>query len=131
MTNPDPDLPIAVFDSGLGGLTVLKALALSLPEESFLYLGDTARLPYGSKSISTIRRYVHQNIDFLLQQKVKAIVIACNSASSALLTEKIESAIPLYNVITPGAQKALSLTRNRRIGVLGARATVNARGYVK
>lgn len=122
--------PIGVFDSGIGGLTVLKELALQFPQENFLYLGDTARLPYGSKSPQTIRKYSEQNIHFLEKQNVKAIVIACNTASSQL-TEKEFDGLPIYNVIEPGSQRALELSESRRIGVLGTRATINSQAYTR
>lgn len=131
MSASSADLPIAVFDSGLGGLTVLKALAQALPQENFLYLGDTARLPYGSKSLATIRRYVKQNIDFLTHQKVKAIIVACNSASTVLISEKLDCPVPLYNVIAPGAAKAAGVSASKRIGVIGTRATVKGKAYVQ
>lgn len=122
--------PIGVFDSGIGGLTVLKELALQFPQESFLYLGDTARLPYGSKSPSTIRKYSEQNIEFLRQQNVKAIVIACNSASTQV-PEKEFFGLPVYNVIGPGSQRALEVSSGLRIGVLGTRATINSQAYTQ
>lgn len=122
--------PIGVFDSGIGGLTVLKELALQFPQENFLYLGDTARLPYGSKSPQTIRKYSEQNIHFLEKQNVKAIVIACNTASTQM-TEKEFDNLPVYNVIEPGSERALQLTQSGRIGVLGTRATVNSQAYTK
>lgn len=126
------DRPIGLFDSGIGGLTVLKSLMTALPQETFVYLGDTARLPYGSKSPSTIDRYVRQNIRFLTDMDVKAIVVACNSASTVLLgVSRDEFPIPVYNVIEPGAATALSVTKSKRIGVLGTKATVSARAYVK
>jgi glutamate racemase len=120
--------PIGVFDSGIGGLTVLKELALQFPNENFLYLGDTARLPYGSKSPSTIRKYSEQNIKFLDKQEVKAIVIACNSASTQVPEDEFDG-LPVYNVITPGAQRALEMSSTARIGVLGTRATINSQAY--
>ncbi len=122
--------PIGVFDSGIGGLTVLKELALQFPQESFLYLGDTARLPYGSKSPQTIRKYCEQNIHFLKEQNVKAVVIACNTASSQV-PEKEISGLPVYNVIDPGAERALAMAPSARIGVLGTRATINSQAYTK
>lgn len=122
--------PIGVFDSGIGGLTVLKELAMQFPQESFLYLGDTARLPYGSKSAGTIRKYSEQNIQFLINQKVKAVVIACNSASSQVPEANFEG-LPIYNTISPGSQRALKLSGSGRIGVLGTRATVNSQAYTK
>lgn len=122
--------PIGVFDSGIGGLTVLKELAHQFPHESFIYLGDTARLPYGSKSADTIRKYSEQNIQFLKKQDVKALVIACNSASTQVQETEIEG-LPIYNVITPGAQRALSMSASKRIGVLGTRATIGSQAYTK
>ncbi|MDJ0839447.1 MAG: glutamate racemase [Acidobacteriota bacterium] len=120
---------IGIFDSGIGGLTVLCALKKVLPSESFNYLGDTARLPYGSKSPETIRRYLSQNIDFLEHQGVKALVVACNSAST-VLREEHWAGRPIYGVIGPGSKKALDMTRNGRIGILGTRATVTSGAYV-
>lgn len=128
--NQEDSRPIGVFDSGIGGLTVLKELALQFPQESFLYLGDTARLPYGSKSPHTIRKYSEQNIEFLQNQNVKAIVIACNSASTQV-PEREFAGLPVYNVIGPGSQRALEVSEGLRIGVLGTRATINSQAYTK
>lgn len=122
--------PIGVFDSGIGGLTVLRELAHQFPHENFLYLGDTARLPYGSKSPQTIRKYSEQNIHFLKKQDVKAIVIACNTASSQV-PEREMMGLPVYNVIGPGAERALQLSQTKRIGVLGTRATINSQAYTQ
>lgn len=122
--------PIGVFDSGIGGLTVLKVLAERFSQESFLYLGDTARLPYGSKSPQTIRRYSEQNVRYLLRQGVKAVVIACNSASSQFPEPEFEG-VAIYNVIHPGSFKALNLTKNKKIGVLGTRATIKSAAYAQ
>lgn len=125
--------PIGLFDSGIGGLTVLKSLLPRLPNESFVYLGDTARLPYGSKSPDTIERYLRQNIRFLLDRNVKAIVVACNTASTVLLGRPAADfgfTVPVYNVIEPGAEAACQATRTKRIGVLGTKATVAAKAYV-
>jgi len=119
---------IGIFDSGVGGLTVMRELLEALPQESFLYLGDTARLPYGSKSPQTIRRYLTQNIDFLKRFGTKAIVVACNSASTVLDTDEWNG-LPIYGVIRPGAGAACSQTRNKRIGVLGTRATIRSSAY--
>ena len=121
---------IGIFDSGFGGLTVLKALIHKLPEESYTYLGDSARLPYGTKSKATIRKYLQQNIAFLIQHGVKAIVVACNSASSVLLAED-DFAVPVFGVIEPGARVARETTSNGKIGVIGTRATVQADSYVR
>lgn len=128
MTKPNGSLPIGVFDSGIGGITVLKSLASHFPNENFIYLGDTARLPYGSKSPETIANYSKQNIEFLYEKGVKAIVIACNSASSHCPID-MYLGVPIYNVITPGARVAVEMTTNGRIGVLGTRATVNSESY--
>jgi glutamate racemase len=124
------DAPIGVFDSGLGGLTVLRQLGLTFNNENFLYLGDTARLPYGSKSPQTIRLYLEQNIEFLLSHKVKAIVVACNSASS-VITPQDTWPVPVYNVIDPGSRLAAEKTMNQKVGVIGTRATVSQASYVK
>lgn len=123
--------PIGVFDSGIGGLTVLKALCQALPNENFVYLGDTARLPYGMKSAQTIKKYVEQNAQYLCRQDVKAIVVACNSASSVILGQKQMNSHPLYNVIEPGAQKAAQVSDSKRIGVLATKATASGAAYVR
>jgi glutamate racemase len=121
-------LPIGVFDSGLGGLTVLKVLRERFPHEDFIYLGDTARIPYGSKSPRTIQRYLEQNLAFLTRMKVKAAVIACNSASTQV--PNITATVPLYNVISPGALRASVTTQNQVVGVIATRATVTSKCYV-
>lgn len=120
--------PLGVFDSGIGGLTVLRELIHEFPNESFVYLGDTARLPYGAKSPQTIRKYSEQNVEFLLKQDVKAVVIACNSASAQFPESEFKS-IPTYNVIGPGVERALSHSKTLRIGVLGTRATIKSQAY--
>lgn len=129
----EPSRPIGFFDSGLGGLTVLRSIRAHLPNENLVYLGDTARLPYGTKSPETIRRYTEQSIRALLGFDVKAIVVACNSASTALLNSKtanpISSPVPIYNVIEPGAEVAVRASATKRIGVLGTRATVASNAY--
>lgn len=131
MASEIDERPIGLFDSGIGGLTVLKTLLADFPNESFLYLGDTARLPYGSKSAQTIERYLIQNIDFLVSRNVKAVVVACNSASTVLLGTSLSFPVPVYNVIEPGAERALKASLTKRIGVLGTRATVAAKAYVQ
>ncbi len=123
------DRPIGVFDSGLGGLTVLKTLLREFPAENFVYIGDTARLPYGSKSADTIQKYVEQLGHALIKQKVKALVVACNSASSVVLNRKEFEGLPLYNVIEPGAEEALKKSQALRIGVIGTRATIHQAAY--
>lgn len=126
----DSTRSIGVFDSGVGGLTVLRELAIHFPTENFIYLGDTARLPYGTKSAKTIFNYSEQNIRFLLKKNVKAIIIACNSASSHFKDKEMDS-VPIYNVIEPGAEIALMSSANKKIGVLGTKATVQSQSYVK
>lgn len=119
---------IGVFDSGIGGLTVLRELLQLIPQESFLYLGDTARLPYGTKSPETIRKYSEQIMDYLAAQKVSAIVIACNSASSQV-SETEWKGIPVFTVISPGAEAAILASQSKKIGILGTRATIHSRAY--
>ncbi len=121
---------IGVFDSGVGGLTVLKELAIHFPSENFIYLGDTARLPYGTKSPETIRQYSEQILEFLIGQKVDALVIACNTASSQV-REKEWKGTPVFNVIEPGAELAVAKSETKRIGVLGTRALVASQAYPK
>jgi len=120
--------PIGVFDSGIGGLTVLRALRKKFPHEDFTYLGDTARLPYGSKSPQTIRTYAEQISAYLIAKGVKAVVIACNTASTQM-RESVLDGIPVYNVIRPGAKAALAASPRKRIGLIGTRATINSRAY--
>ena len=122
---------IGLFDSGIGGLTVLKSLQNFLPNEQYIYLGDTARLPYGTKSPETIQRYTEQNIHFLNDKKVDLIVSACHSASSAILQFKIQGPVPLFNVIEPSCVEAMKETRNNKIGLLATQATVDAGQYQK
>jgi glutamate racemase len=125
-------LPIGVFDSGLGGLTVVRELRRRLPSEEILYLGDLAHLPYGTKSTEEIRRLSTNCARFLLKQKIKALVIACNSASSVAF--KLLSAtlpIPVLDVITPAVEEALAVTRKRRIGVIATHATIESESYAR
>ena len=122
--------PIGIFDSGVGGLTVLKQLRRRLPSEHMLYLGDTARLPYGTKSRETVVKYSLQNARFLVQKGIKCLVVACNTASSLALRELKEAIpVPVVGVIQPGAETAARSTRNRRIGVIGTLATVRSGVY--
>ena len=128
----DPQAPVGVFDSGVGGLTVAREIMRLLPEEKIVYFGDTARLPYGAKSRDTVIRYSRQIVRFLRHKGVKAIVIACNTASSyALETLARESDIPMIGVIYAGAVTAVKATRNGRVGVIGTRGTVNSDIYGK
>lgn len=119
---------IGVFDSGLGGLTVLKALIQEMPHESFVYLGDTARLPYGTKSANTIRKYTEQNLKFLKNQNAKTLVIACNSASAQWSDAEFEG-LPVLTVIEPTSLIASGITRNKKIGLLATRATVGSKAF--
>lgn len=119
--------PIGVFDSGVGGLTVVAALLERMPRESILYLGDTARLPYGTKSPATVRSYTRRNVDFLASRGVKAVVVACNTAS-ALALEELEEPVPVWGVIEPGARAAAAVTAGR-IGVIGTESTIASDAY--
>ena len=122
--------PIGVFDSGIGGLTVVKALIEDMPSESIVYFGDTARVPYGTKSKSTIVKFSLENVEFLLRFGVKCIVIACNTSSSwALPTLRKYFKVPMIGVIRPGALAAVRQTRNKRVGVIGTNATINSGAY--
>lgn len=125
--------PIGVFDSGMGGLTVLRALAARLPEEHFVYLGDTARLPYGTKSPDTVSAYALQATHLLLGEDVKMVVIACNTASAVAL-EALRGAlapVPVIGVIEPGARAGVAATHNKRIAVLATESTVRGGAYAK
>ena len=124
--------PIGVFDSGVGGLTVVKALRELLPNERIIYLGDTARVPYGSKSASTVQRYSLEMAEMLANENAKVIVVACNTASSVALAKLEENfSVPVVGVIRPGAKAAINTTRNRHIGVIGTRATIKSGAYEK
>ena len=122
--------PIGIFDSGLGGLTVLKELKMILPNESFIYFGDTAHLPYGTKSKETIIEYSMQICKFLINQNVKLIIVACNTAS-ALSIEILEKniSIPIINVIDPCIENAIQTTTKKSIGIIGTKATINSKAY--
>ena len=122
--------PIGVFDSGVGGLTVAREIMRNLPNEKIVYFGDTARVPYGSKSKNTVLRYSRQIVRFLQTQDVKAIVIACNTASAMALEEiQKEIDIPIIGVVKPGAKVAAETTVNKRVGVIGTTATVGTHIY--
>lgn len=130
--NKDHSQPIGVFDSGLGGLTVVKELMQTLPHEDIVYYGDTARVPYGSKSKESIIRFSFENTEVLLQEKVKMIVIACNTSTSyALIPLQRTYELPIIGVIQPGAQQAVRTTKNNRIGVIATSATINSQAYTK
>jgi glutamate racemase len=119
---------IGVFDSGVGGLTVVSALRRRLPGESILYLGDTARLPYGSKSEDTVTRYTRRNIEFLAERGVKAVVVACNTASALALPNLDLGDLPTWGVIEPGARQAAAVSRGK-VGVIATEATVRSDAY--
>lgn len=122
--------PIGVFDSGIGGLTVVKKMLSMLPNEKIIYFGDTARVPYGSKSNSTIIEYANQDAKFLYNKNVKLIIAACNTASSVALDNLREQFdIPIIGMIEPGAKYALSKTKNGKIGVIGTHSTINNEAY--
>lgn len=123
-------LPIGIFDSGIGGLTVVSQIHRVLPCEDLVYLGDTARVPYGTKSPDTVIRFACEDTRFLIQQNVKAVVVACNTVSAwALPTLERKFNVPVFGVIIPGGQLALSKTRNRRIGVIGTATTIRSMAY--
>jgi glutamate racemase len=122
--------PIGVFDSGVGGLTVVKELIRQLPREDIVYFGDTARVPYGIKSRETVIRFSIENILFLLKHDVKLICVACNTVSSFALPEiKNHFRVPIVGVISPGAKEAVYATRNKRVGVIGTKGTIKSRAY--
>ena len=122
--------PIGVFDSGLGGLTVVREIMRNLPDESITYFGDTARVPYGNKSKETIIRYSRQIVHFLEEKKVKAIVVACNTASAlALDTIEKEISLPILGVVRPGADMAIASTVNKRVGVIATEGTIRSGLY--
>jgi glutamate racemase len=122
--------PIGIFDSGVGGLTVVKSLLSRLPGESFVYYGDTAHVPYGSKSREELFKYAQDIIDFLLSQQVKTIVVACGTHSSVTLPEIEKTCpVPILGVVKPGARAAVQATRNGKIGVIATQATVNSHSY--
>ncbi|MDI1351781.1 MAG: glutamate racemase [bacterium] len=124
-------LAIGVFDSGMGGLTVLKALHARLPQESFIYLGDTARLPYGTKSPDTVKQYASQMARILVEREIKALVIACNTATTAALPhlQDMLPDIPVIGVVAPGASAAVAATKNQRLFVLATETTIASNAY--
>lgn len=126
------DLPIGIFDSGVGGLTVYRALHERLPGERFVYLGDTARVPYGTKSLATIERYGIENARFLAAHGIKLLVVACNTASALALPVISRAAgLPVLGVIEPGARRAVRASTARRIGVIATEATVQSGAYAR
>jgi glutamate racemase len=124
------DSPIGVFDSGIGGLTVMRALIKVLPYESIIYFGDTARVPYGTKSPATIVRFSLESVEFLLERDVKCVVVACNTSSAhALPVLRKYFKVPIIGVIQPGAMAAVKATKNKRVGIIGTQATVRSKAY--
>jgi glutamate racemase len=124
--------PIGVFDSGIGGLTVLQELLAILPSEDFIYLGDTARLPYGTKSNEVITRYSRENTEFLLAKGIKLLVVACNTSSAVALGEITrDTMVPVVGVIEPGARAAVKASRSGKIGVIGTEATIASGAYTR
>ncbi|MDX1836426.1 glutamate racemase [Legionella taurinensis] len=125
------NLPIGVFDSGMGGLTVLRALKSTLPQESFIYLGDTARLPYGTKSPDTVQQYASQMAKVLVERRIKALVIACNTATTAALPhlQVMLPDIPVLGVVQPGASAVIAATKNQQVAVLATETTIASKAY--
>jgi glutamate racemase len=125
------DAPIGIFDSGVGGLTVARAILDQLPNESTLYIGDTARGPYGPRPLAEVREFALETMDYLVEQGVKAIVIACNTASAAMLRDARERySIPVVEVIQPAVRRAVAATRSGNVGVIGTRATIDSKAYL-
>jgi glutamate racemase len=123
-------LPIGLFDSGVGGLTVLKEMVRQLPQESTVYFGDTARVPYGSKSRDVIIRFSREISEFLMKEKIKMLVVACNTASAFALKDlRAAFSIPIIGVIAPGAHAAVDATKSKRIGVIGTEGTIESKAY--
>lgn len=121
--------PIGVFDSGLGGLTAVRRLRQVLPGEDLVYLGDTGRVPYGAKSAGTILRYAAEDMDFLLRQGVKAVVVACGTVSSIALHTLLDKGVPVVGVVEPAVRRAAGLTKNGRVGITGTAAAIRAGAY--
>jgi glutamate racemase len=128
--NLKSDSPIGIFDSGVGGLTVARAIIDQLPNESIIYFGDTARGPYGPRPLAEVRAFALEIMDRLVASGVKAIVIACNTASAAMLRDARERySIPVIEVIQPAVRRAVSATRNGKVGVIGTQTTIDSRAY--
>ena len=129
---PNKESAIGVFDSGIGGLTVLQKIIETLPKENTVYLGDTARAPYGPKSVETVLRYSFENTEFLVQKGVKAVVVACNTSTAIALTRLRDSlSIPVIGVIEPGVRRAIKSTKNNKVGVIGTEATIHSGAYTR
>ena len=132
MNIAEQNRPIGVFDSGIGGLTVLKELISELPNENTVYLGDTARVPYGSRSAETVVRYSLECMRFLIKRNIKLLVIACNTSSAiSIWTVRKESPVPVIGVIGPGAMAAIKASAKQKIGVIGTETTIKSHTYLK
>ncbi|NOZ64545.1 MAG: glutamate racemase [Caldiserica bacterium] len=130
--SPANSLPIGIFDSGVGGLTVFQAIRKTLPEENIIYLGDVARVPYGVKSPPLVRQYAYQITSYLIKKGIKVLVVACNTASATSLKFLEQNfSLPITGVILPGIKEALLTTRNKKVGILGTRTTVESGAYQK
>ena len=126
------ELPIGIFDSGLGGLTVVRAIRRELPHEDIVYLGDTARVPYGTKSPSTVVRFSCEDTQFLMHQRVKAVIVGCSTVSAwALPMLEKKFPVPIFGVIEPGVRAALALTKNQRIGIIATNSTIRSMAYTR
>lgn len=125
------DFSIGVFDSGIGGLTVVKEVFASAPNARIVYFGDTARVPYGTKSVATVRRYAEEATELLLQYDVSFVVVACNTVSAVALdvVSQVAGSLPVIGMIEPAAQEAVSVTRNGRVGIIGTQATIASGAY--
>ena len=129
---PNKESAIGVFDSGIGGLTVLQKIIETLPKENTVYLGDTARAPYGTKSVETVLRYSFENTEFLVQKGVKAVVVACNTSTAIALTRLRDSlSIPAIGVIEAGVRRAINSTKNNKVGVIGTETTIQSGAYTR
>jgi len=127
---PNQDSPIGVFDSGIGGLTVLHEIIQTMPKENTVYLGDTARAPYGTKSVETVLRYSYENSEFLIEKGVKVVVVACNTSTAIALSQlKSRLSLPVVGVIEPGVRRAIKSTKNKKVGVIGTEATIQSGAY--
>ena len=131
MSNASSSAPIGIFDSGVGGLTVARAIIDQLPNESIIYIGDTAHGPYGPRKLAEVREFSLEILDFLIKRGCKAIVIACNTASSAMLRDARERyEVPVIEVIQPAARRAVAATRSGKVGVIGTNATIESKSYL-
>ena len=129
---PNKESAIGVFDSGIGGLTVLQKIIETLPKENTVYLGDTARAPYGTKSVETVLRYSFENTEFLVQKGVKAVVVACNTSTAIALPQLRDSlSIPAIGVIEAGVRRAINSTKNNKVGVIGTETTIQSGAYTR